>query len=887
MNKEKILVVDDEQLIFDSIEDTLGDDYQLYHAKNGKIGLKLHKEHAPILIMLDIRMPVMNGFEFLKQIGVSQDDAYSVIMLSGHAVGAEINACYSMGVTAFLRKPFNIFELKGLVQQCISAKKQYQSLLQEKNFARSVIDYSIATIIAVDADRRIRKFNKAAEKMYGYSAEEVVGQPVSMIYGDGETSHRVGEEMRSKGFFSGEVVSKRKNGESFPVFVSATVLRDREGRIIGSVGSSRDLSKEREAEADKQAKKVAQVANQAKSQFLANMSHEIRTPMNAILGLSQLAMKTSLTDQQRDYLTKIQFSAHNLLGIINDILDFSKIEAGKLTMESVPFHIDHVLNNVSNVLSLDVKKKGLTFLLNCSPEIPLDLLGDPLRLGQVFTNLCNNAVKFTARGGRISVMVRVKEKHLKKVQLHCSIQDSGIGMTSEQMKALFSPFHQADSSTTRKYGGTGLGLTICKRIVERMHGQIWVESILDQGSVFHFTASFPRSGKPLPSSATKTLGEGLFVASYAREETGITPLLKSIAGARILLVEDNLINQQVAKEILEEVPFVVEVANHGLEAIQKVMQSPYDAVLMDLQMPEMDGFEATRQIRSTPRFKTLPIIAMTAHAMDTDQHKCLSAGMNDFTTKPIDVNRLFTTLLKWVEPGQRDLNTCVIPEKKDEGEKEPALPELPGIDLNSGLQRLGGNRKLFRKLWLEFKRDHACSIHEIKTLLDQDGDRKSVSQRVHTIKGIAGNLGAEALFHSARELERSIEQGDTREHWSEPLAQFEKALEQALVTVAILEPTDQAQEEPRDLTAVALPLNLEGVTALLVQLEQLLVAGDAKSEECVAMLKRHLQEKAEVQKELQQLEAAVDQFDFMRAQISMKTIAQTLHLFPWGNGTGT
>ena len=1000
MDKDKILVVDDETLVFESIEHTLGDEYQLYHAENGAVGLKLYEELRPILIILDVRMPVMDGFEFLKRIGISPEDSYSVIVLSGHTVGMDVRTCYNMGVTTFLRKPLDIFELRGLVKQCISTKKQYQSLCYEKDFARSIIDYSVSTIIAVDSNRRIKEFNKSAEHMYGYSADEVIGKPVSMIYGDNEASNQVKEAMLTKGCFSGEIISKRKNGEEFPALIFATVLRNNEGKIIGSVGSSQDLTKERQAEADRHDKEVAQRANQTKSEFMANMSHEIRTPMNAIIGLSQLTMATDLTAKQHDYLTKIQSSANNLLNIINDILDFSKIDAGKLVIESIPFRLETVLTDVSNMLSNKIEEKGLEFFINCAQEIPTELQGDPLRLGQILINLCNNAIKFTGRGGYIIVTVVIEEKTAEKMQLRFSVRDTGIGITPEQLEKLFKPFSQADSSTTRKYGGTGLGLTICKRIVELMDGNIWLESTLGFGSIFYFTAAFTlASGKetqrtmlpetlqnmqvlviaanaiaretlanilhdlalkpvlasssaealaqleaaetnkkpyPLvltdlhmadinaveilkavptkarepkkiimvtatdqeeimqqaqkvginaflvkPISSAKLLnaileafGKRNSNASYQQEMPKATHLLKNIVGARILLVEDNAINQQVAQELLESAKFVVEIANNGLEAVQMVEHSPYDVVLMDVQMPEMDGYAATSKIRSNPRLDKLPIIAMTAHAMDTNRDKCLAIGMNDFVTKPIDINQLFATLAKWIKPDTRNVPTCVLTEKNPiDAENTAPIVDLPGINVKSGLQRLGSNRNLFRKLWTNFRQDYAGATQEIKSLLAQTSDLESANRLVHSIKGVAGNLGATELFKMARELETAIKQNNAAS-WSERLVGFEKALQQVLESVDSLELADQQLAEDCEPAAA---LNLEEVTLLLIELTNLLKTNDAKSEQAVIVLKTLLKGMA-VHNEAQQLETCIDQFDFINAQTYVTTIAQALHI---------
>ncbi|MCP4688311.1 MAG: response regulator, partial [Desulfobacterales bacterium] len=597
---------------------------------------------------------------------------------------------------------------------------------------------------------------------------------------------------------------------------------------------TRDL--EIEKEALKKARVAAEDANRAKSEFLANMSHEIRTPMNAIIGLLHLSLATDLTARQHDYLTKIHASCFSLLQIINDILDFSKIEAGKMEIERVTFRLDDVLGNLSNLVGGNAAEKGLELLFRISPDAPGRLVGDPLRLAQVLINLTNNAVKFTETG-EVEVSAALEKEDADHVTLRFSVRDTGVGLDESQMGKLFQAFSQVDSSTTRKYGGSGLGLVISKTLVEMMGGEISAESAPGKGSVFTFTASFgrcapekeeaftpppdlhglhvlvvddnerahdvlremltrfsfrvgaaasgeegidlledaSRGGAPydlvlmdsnmpgvsgieasrrikvsaalarrpkvlLMSASTteemvrqaengwfdaflvkpfhqsvlfdaimEALGREAPRKSRLAERTVDPEALKGIRGARILLVEDNELNQEVAEELLTEAGLLVTIADNGKKALEALKTAAFDLVLMDIQMPEMDGYQATEAIRADPAYKDPPIIAMTAHAMAGEREKCLAAGMNEHITKPVDYRELFSTLIRWIAPGERDGESA----PRASGERALKTAPRADIDLESmarhgrfdvetALERVAGNKTMYLDLLGKF-----------------------------------------------------------------------------------------------------------------------------------------------------------------------------------------
>jgi PAS domain S-box-containing protein len=517
-------------------------------------------------------------------------------------------------------------------------KRMETALVAANNTLGELIKASPISIVAYDLKGIVQSWNPAAERLFGWTEKEVIGHRLPFIPDDkqGEFHERIRKSLQGQEL-SGESVRRvKKDGSSVELSIASAPLRDAKGIETGLISVITDLTERRQVEeALENARAAAEAANRAKSEFLANMSHEIRTPMNGVIGMTELALDTELTLEQREYLSMIKSSGDALMNVINDILDFSKIEAGKLELDPIQFNIRDTVEDAARTLAVSAHQKGLQLVTDIQPGIPDGLVGDPVRLRQVLLNLLGNAVKFTDVG---EVILRVEGEPTRNgVDLHFSVRDTGIGIPADRQKLIFEAFTQADNSTTRKYGGTGLGLTITSRLVDLMGGRIWVESQPGAGSIFHFNAPFTL-GAGAALQIPREVDDGRNLPAHLLREARPT--------LRILLAEDNPVNRALARRLLENKGHTVVTANNGLEALAFLETESFDVALMDVQMPEMNGFEATRALRQKERTskKHLPIIALTAHAMKGDEERCLAAGMDAYISKPIRNTELLALL---------------------------------------------------------------------------------------------------------------------------------------------------------------------------------------------------------------------------------------------------
>ncbi|MDD5285932.1 MAG: PAS domain S-box protein [Desulfuromonadaceae bacterium] len=955
---------------------------------NREYAIPFYGERCPILIDM-ILSPDQDA-----------SDRYGQVRLMGNVIAGE--ACIrpkgkELWIQAYateLRDAHGNFSGAIETVRDITEHKQLEEgLLSSERQLAQIIDMLPDTTFVIDRNGVVTAWNRAAEQMLGVKSSEIIGKGnyeyAMAFYGerrpilidlvflpeDELLNETYSHLRRVDDMIFAENYVTLPGGRKVWIVASATLLRDADGNISGAIETVRDLSERKRFEDDlAAARETAERASQSKADFLANMSHEIRTPMNAIIGMSYLALQTELSPKQRNYIQKTHRAAENLLGIINEILDFSKIEAGKMSIEKADFQLEDVLDNLANLLGLRAADKNLELLFKIAPDIPTALVGDSLRLGQVLINLGNNALKFTELG-EIVIGIEAILLTPQEVELHFWVTDSGIGMTQEQQQRLFHSFSQADTSTTRKYGGTGLGLVISKNFVELMGGRMWVESEYGKGSTFHFNARLGLQTEPRPQRVSRTYElEGLRMlvaddSAIAREilvtmssafgmavdeavdgskalkmieladkqgvpyelvlmdwkmptidgieclrqirEAGLarepkiiivtgygkddmlnsagtrgvqvqtvltkpvtaSTLLEAIGetmgkalidsvrmeervlqqsntmhklrGARLLLVEDNEMNQEIALDLLGSAGIEIVLAFNGQHALDVLAgDARFDGILMDCQMPVMDGYTATREIRKNPDWASLPIIAMTANVISGEREKVLAVGMCDHISKPINVIEMFDTLARWIEPANpADSDTNVEPTEKVsfnaprnlpvieshagimQSEAQPSLPLIPGLDTVAGMSHCRNKLALYLKLLSMFVDGHGDSPTILAEHLDNE-DWENAERLAHSIKGLTGTLGSNGLQALSGALERAcnarqkVAANDALQLLTPELTAFTASLQRYL--------EQQNTTTKHEVSSIVgrLPVDVRNRPDCLPQLRRFLIEGD-------------------------------------------------------------
>lgn len=677
-NPVKILLVDDLPENLFALEVILSNEnYLCVKANSGNEALKilLHQQDFAI-ILIDVQMPMMDGFETVELIRqIDKLKHVPIIFLTASMDNSlQIFKGYQAGAVDYMIKPLSPEILKAKVAVFVDLHTKNQELLVQaeqlkklntdltaqkllSEYSLSLIEASHDPLFAISPEGKITDMNNASEKVTGIARPKLIGTDFFDYFTEPQKAREVYQKVFEKGFVADSpLILRHKNGKEIDVLFNGAVYKDDKGNVLGAAIVARDVTNQKRIETElieakifaelateiaedakinaENATVIAENAVKAKQQFLSNMSHEIRTPMNAIIGFTKVILRTELTDKQKEYLNAIKISGDALIVLINDILDLAKVDAGKMTFEKTPFKMKSSITAMLHLFENKIQEKNLKLFKEYDSKIPFVLVGDPIRLHQIILNLVSNAIKFTFKG-KITVSVDLLHEDDDKVILKFAVTDTGIGISEEKIGTIFENFQQATSGTSRLYGGTGLGLAIVKQLIEPQGGSIRVNSIIHEGSTFSFTLPFQKTDVDI---------------ELENELAEIDSEMKNI---KVLVVEDIALNQLLMKTLLDDFGFERDIAENGKIAIEKLQENDYDIILMDLQMPEMNGFEATKYIRNTMH-STIPIIALTADVTTVDGDKCKAVGMNDYIAKPVDERVLYNKIIGTLKKSKLD-----------------------------------------------------------------------------------------------------------------------------------------------------------------------------------------------------------------------------------------
>ncbi|HHW78151.1 MAG TPA: response regulator [Xanthomonadaceae bacterium] len=775
MTKANVMVVEDEGLIALSIQRTLRNlGYEVPAvAASGEEAVHQALALRPNLVLMDIMLEGdIDGIAAAAQIQARLD--VPIVYLTAYSDDHTLERAKVTGPMAYLIKPFEDADLRSTLEMALYRHDMERKLKQSEHWLATTLKSIGDAVIATDVDSTIMFLNPQAEYLTGWPQEEATGRTIADVFQIvNETTRRPPLNPLATALRTGVVTGLAnhtllvaRDGTERPIDDSAAPIRDDQGNTLGAVLVFRDVTERRRTEAElrrhrdsleelvtertlelQRAKEAAETASQAKSEFLATMSHEIRTPLNGVLGMAELLLSTPLNDEQRRYASILVQSGQTLLGLIDEILDFSRIEAGKLELQQMDFDLREILEETAALFGERARAKGLQLRMEPAPDFPARVRGDPIRLRQVVVNLVGNAIKFTETG-QVVIQLRALERVATALTARIDVVDTGIGITPDARARIFESFVQADGSATRRYGGAGLGLAISRRLVQLMDGDIGVESVPGQGSRFWFTARL----------ATSDTAQQ--VAPSSRAAPSVDP--PTTFTAKVLVVEDNGVNQEVAAAMLELLGCQVTVVGDGRQALAALDKQRYDLVLMDCQMPIMDGFEATAELRrrETPGQHRVPVIALTASVVRGFRERCIAASMDDYLSKPFNREQLATLLARWLNPPGKQVASASVPTPTFAGlptpETSPLAPQ--SLDEMRVLQRLGTPSLLdtIINLYLIGTTD---ALAKLRSAVEQ-ADTATVRDVAHGLKSSSVNVGALGLAALFEELE---EQGRRRQ----------------------------------------------------------------------------------------------------------------------------